>query len=348
MLKTCPQCGAANRERANDCYVCESPLPALDEAPEAEISVADDLARDILDHVPERAPAAAAAPAPEAAAARTATVTELRPTVARTAGQLAVADPPPSEPEWKREVAHRLEEYRSKQRNAQTPQPGLPFEAPADAELSAESHPRENLRVAARSRPSSAERLEISAQPELDFEAPPAAPEQPNSHLVPVAEIGERLHAGLLDAGFVAIAYGGFLLMFNSLGGELSLGRVAALVYVATFFLIYAQYFALFTAFGGATPGMLLRHLHVVGFDGNAPTQRQLLWRSFGYLVSFAAALLGFFWALWDEDQLTWQDRISQTYVTAAPRQSFSLPGSNSLGGSSFTGSSLTGQSWRL
>ncbi len=346
MLKNCPQCGAANRERANDCYVCESPLPPMGDAPEPEISVADNLARDILDHIP--APEPATTPAPAEPVAARANVTEMRPGAARAAAQVAVADVPPSEPEWKREVAHRLEEYRSKQRNAQAPQPGLPFEAPAEPDAVQEPHPRESLRVTARSKPPSAERLEISTQPELDFEAPPAAAEQPNSHLVPVAEIGERLHAGLLDAGFVAIAYGGFLLMFNSLGGEFSLGRVAVLVYVATGFLIYAQYFALFTAFGGSTPGMLVRGLHVVGFDGNAPTQRQLLWRSFGYLVSAAAALLGFFWALWDEDQLTWQDRISQTYVTAAPHESFSLTGSSSMGGSSFTGSSLTGQSWRL
>jgi hypothetical protein len=28
--------------------------------------------------------------------------------------------------------------------------------------------------------------------------------------------------------------------------------------------------------------------------------------------------MLGFVWSLWDEDHFTWQDRISQTYITAA------------------------------
>jgi hypothetical protein len=28
--------------------------------------------------------------------------------------------------------------------------------------------------------------------------------------------------------------------------------------------------------------------------------------------------MLGFLWSLWDEDHLTWQDRISQTYLTQA------------------------------
>jgi uncharacterized RDD family membrane protein YckC len=84
----------------------------------------------------------------------------------------------------------------------------------------------------------------------------------------------------------------------------------------ATFALFYAQYFALFTVFGGSTPGMMLRGLRVVSFDGGIPTSRQMVWRSFGYLISAGMCFLGFVWALWDEDQLCWQDRISQTYLT--------------------------------
>ena len=38
----------------------------------------------------------------------------------------------------------------------------------------------------------------------------------------------------------------------------------------------------------------------------------------FGYLLAGATLMLGFLWALWDEDHFTWQDRISQTYVTGA------------------------------
>jgi uncharacterized RDD family membrane protein YckC len=66
----------------------------------------------------------------------------------------------------------------------------------------------------------------------------------------------------------------------------------------------------------------MLCRLHVVSFDGSEPTSQQLLWRSFGYLASAGTVALGFFWALWDEDHLTWQDRISQTYVTAVQEDS--------------------------
>ncbi len=62
---------------------------------------------------------------------------------------------------------------------------------------------------------------------------------------------------------------------------------------------------------------MMLRGLRVVSFDGGIPTSRQMAWRSFGYLISAGTCFLGFVWALWDEDHLCWQDRISQTYLTA-------------------------------
>jgi uncharacterized RDD family membrane protein YckC len=87
----------------------------------------------------------------------------------------------------------------------------------------------------------------------------------------------------------------------------------------------------LFTVFGGSTPGMMLRGLRVVGFDGDAPTPRQMLWRSFGYLISAGTLMLGFLWALWDEDHLCWQDRISQTYLTPAAAAENSLGSSARL-----------------
>ncbi len=169
------------------------------------------------------------------------------------------------------------------------------------------------------------ERVEIAvSQPELDFLAaqhhPSAARPGIRSGVAsfPVADLAERRIAGLLDAIFLALAYGGFLALFLALGGRLALpNKTALVVYAAVFALFYAQYFALFTIFGGATPGMMLRGLHLIGFNGSAPTPRQLLWRSFGYLVSGGTVLLGFLWALWDEDHLCWQDRISQTYLTS-------------------------------
>jgi len=179
------------------------------------------------------------------------------------------------------------------------------------------SAPPEAPRVAVRVR--KPERVEIRVtQPELDFSSDETYRMRPNSALVPVADLAERRRAGAIDAAFLVLAYAGFLSLFRSLGGHLSFEKFDLAVYTATFFLFYMQYFTLFTIFGGSTPGMQLRGLSVVSVDGYLPGMRQLCWRTFGYLLSGGMLLLGFFWSLWDEDHLTWQDRISRTYVTSA------------------------------
>ena len=132
----------------------------------------------------------------------------------------------------------------------------------------------------------------------------------------PVASLSERRRAAFVDAGLLLFSYGGMLALFTVLGGRIGFNRVDLGVAGATFALFYAQYFALFTVFGGSTPGMMLRGLRVVSFDGGVPTSRQMGWRSLGYLISAGVCFLGFIWALWDDDQLCWQDRISQTYLT--------------------------------
>ena len=220
-----------------------------------------------------------------------------------------------AEPEWRKEVTRRLDEYRARRRRyVDESQSAMPFlgryeenQEPSGAALHAGLRPRQP------------ERVEISlSQPELDFSSTPDYRSHPQTALVPVASLEERRWAGLLDAIFLGLTYAGFLGLFRSLGGQFSLDKVDAAVYVATFFLFYVPYFALFTIFGGGTPGMQLRGLYVVRMDGYLPDTRQLFWRSFGYVLSGGTLLLGFLWSLWDEDHFTWQDRISQTFLTSA------------------------------
>src|SRR4029077_5039675 len=134
----------------------------------------------------------------------------------------------------------------------------------------------------------------------------------------PLASIDDRRLAALIDLGCLLFAYGGFLLLFGSLGGQFSLSKLNDAADAATFAIVYLQYFALFTIFGGTTPGMMMRDLQVVSFSGEPPTPRQMLLRSAGYILSAGTFFLGFLWAMWDEDQLTWHDRLSRTYLSAA------------------------------
>jgi uncharacterized RDD family membrane protein YckC len=146
--------------------------------------------------------------------------------------------------------------------------------------------------------------------------APPAGASVSPEHAYAVASLAERRKAAIVDVVLLLFSYGGMLALFTVLGGHIGFNKLDLAVAGATLALFYAQYFALFTVFGGSTPGMMLRGLRVVSFDGGTPTSRQMVWRSFGYVVSAGMCFLGFLWALWDDDHLCWQDRISQTYLT--------------------------------
>src|SRR5246127_4535550 len=132
----------------------------------------------------------------------------------------------------------------------------------------------------------------------------------------PVASLEERRLAAVIDVVCLLFAYGGFLVLFGSLGGQFTISKLSAAVYATTFAIVYLQYFALFTIFGGTTPGMMFRGLQVTSFDGDPPQPRQMLWRCVRYLLSAGTFFLGFFWAWWDEDALTWHDRLSHTYLS--------------------------------
>ncbi len=219
-------------------------------------------------------------------------------------------------------MASRLETYRARKRHKRPEelQTALAFEADAETAHDAGANwPTEEAAPAGER----LERMEIDVRQPAETDSAEqlcaewlamGSPKEPAPR--PVADLGERQRAGILDAAFLLLAYGAFLGVFKAFGGELKFGKLDAVVHIIAMAVFYAKYFTLFTVLGRGTPGMLIRGLEVVSFDGGAPTRGQLVWRSFGYLISAATVFLGFFWALWDEDRLTWQDRISQTYLT--------------------------------
>jgi uncharacterized RDD family membrane protein YckC len=137
----------------------------------------------------------------------------------------------------------------------------------------------------------------------------------PQNGLYPAASLDDRRHALLIDIACLAFAYGAFLALFGSLGGHFTLSKLSATVCFFTFAFVYLQYFGLFTVFGGSTPGMMVSGIQVASFTGDTPTPRQHLLRAVGYLLSAGTCFLGFLWVLWDEDGLTWHDRLSDTYL---------------------------------
>ncbi len=232
--------------------------------------------------------------------------------------------------DWRSEVLRHVEAYhvrRGRPRPSRIePEPSLPeFTPPAATPDPQETHDFETppAKITKRRfRPARVERVEIEVE-QSSFDFTTADIEEGGSlrpvhkKISSVAPLVERRLAGSLDAAFLFAADAGFLMLFHALGGKFSLSRFDALVTMAAFGLLYAQYITLFTYFAGATPGMMLRGLRILGMDGLNPSRRQLLWRSLGYLISAGTVMLGFVWTLWDEEQLSWHDRISQTCITS-------------------------------
>jgi uncharacterized RDD family membrane protein YckC len=229
---------------------------------------------------------------------------------------------------WQSEVTRRLGDYRARKQRLQPEesQPVLPFRQPKESPEPTRERERPRPRVTANPSHRKMERLEICVQPELDFSSSADDRARPQTALVPVAGLSQRRGAAALDALFIGLTSGGFLALFHALGGQIGFEKMDILVYAVVLYLFYGQYFFLFTTLAGATPGMQFCELSCVRLDGSLPDTRQLLWRGFGYLLSGATLLIGFLWAIWDEDHFTWQDRISQTYITAATPVEDSLP----------------------
>ena len=313
MTKTCLQCGAVLPSSVRACHFCESSfsadLASLEQS--SDSSSREDFAR-------------SAYQGPHGAEHPQAGSSSKREIVQDTA--------------WRGELAQRLEAYRTRRKKIapNLTQSQFTFEDPsrktntstfaAVVETPAPVEEDFSFTIAI-GRPSKKRVLEESRMV-IDVSVPSdAVPEQvqppledtaSQQGLYPVASIDDRRLAAVVDLGCLLFAYGGFLMLFGSLGGQFTMSKLTAVVYTTTFAIVYLQYFALFTIFGGTTPGMMMRNLQVTSFSGEPPSPRQMLLRSAGYMLSAGTFFLGFLWAMWDEDQLTWHDRLSKTYLSTA------------------------------
>jgi uncharacterized RDD family membrane protein YckC len=88
-------------------------------------------------------------------------------------------------------------------------------------------------------------------------------------------------------------------------------GGLAALVLAAM-----AYYLIFFMRIEG-TPGMKYARIALCTFDEENPTREQLRSRLVAMLLSLLPVGLGVAWAIFDDDHLSWHDRISGTYLRA-------------------------------
>jgi uncharacterized RDD family membrane protein YckC len=153
----------------------------------------------------------------------------------------------------------------------------------------------------------------------------PSTPSAPK----PAALIGWRLLALFYDLWPVAALWMLASLVFTlgyTYGGHAARENIApfsALQWLLWLvcWLITAAYAVLSWRRGGQTLGMRPWRLQVIAATGTAPpSSKALMLRYAVGSLSLLAAGLGFWWAWFDKERLTWHDRVSGTRMMRLPK----------------------------
>lgn len=86
-------------------------------------------------------------------------------------------------------------------------------------------------------------------------------------------------------------------------------------------FITLYLFFAYFWTRNGQTLGMQVWHLRIQNRNGSSISWLQALLRFMMGWISWLACGLGFFWALFNKEKLTWHDKFSESVVVRIPKR---------------------------
>jgi len=132
----------------------------------------------------------------------------------------------------------------------------------------------------------------------------------------PIAQTPLRIVAAIADCSVGLLGVGLYVATFRLMGEQLVWTSNMLLSYLAAAVVISLLYRVLFCLGNGDTPGTRWAGLRLLDFDGRIPSRQQRFQRLAGGCIGVVAAGLGLFWALFDEERLTWHDHMSQTFPT--------------------------------
>lgn len=137
----------------------------------------------------------------------------------------------------------------------------------------------------------------------------------PASAVIDLAPLQRRLLAIVVDCSLMLAAFAALLRLAAPGARFLHAPRFAEVCAVLLFVLAGAGYQALFTNFTTITPGMWYAGIGLCTLEGYIPERRQRCARLLALLLSVLPMGMGLAWSLFDEDHLTWHDRLSGTYL---------------------------------
>ena len=130
-----------------------------------------------------------------------------------------------------------------------------------------------------------------------------------------VATVSDRLLAAVVDGALVTLAYLAGAVVVIASTAHPPAGRTALIASACGLTLFWMLYEYLFLSYAEeGTPGMRYARIALCTFEDENPTLEQMRMRIPAMLLATIPAGLGLFWALWDKQNLGWQDRLTKTY----------------------------------
>jgi uncharacterized RDD family membrane protein YckC len=155
--------------------------------------------------------------------------------------------------------------------------------------------------------------IELDAQPFQETE-PELAMAEGATALYP-ASLSRRIMAMVVDCSLVTAAFLAVAMLVASRSSVLPGMKVAEFCAVFGLLAVSVAYQMLFFTLGESTPGMIWARLSLCTFDDEKPSREQRRSRLLALLVSLLPMGLGMAWAIFDEERLSWHDRLSRTYL---------------------------------
>jgi uncharacterized RDD family membrane protein YckC len=158
--------------------------------------------------------------------------------------------------------------------------------------------------------------MRLAPEPEQEYELlEEPAPRPTQVPAIELASLSRRVLAGVVDATLVAGAFLAAAALAANNASELPALRNVEIGSLVALLVAGAAYKFLFFTLARATPGMKYARIALCTFDGGAPTRAQRYARLAALLLSILPVGLGFAWAIFDDQHLTWHDRITRTYL---------------------------------
>ena len=157
------------------------------------------------------------------------------------------------------------------------------------------------------------QQIELDEQPQSlpDYYAIPAE-DAPKLYQAP---FGRRMMATLVDTALILALVCGIAFFAASRFDQLPGKHTSEICALLAILGVAALYEWFFLTFAKVTPGMRYAQLSLCTFAEEVPTREQIKSRMKAMLISVLPMGLGMLWSIFDEDQMSWHDRLSKTYL---------------------------------